>query len=253
LPSALIGHSGFVGANLKEQARFDDAYNSSNIEAIEGRRYDLIVCVGAPGAKWKANRDPEADRAALDRLMGSLSRASADHVVLISTVDVYPVPIGVDEETRIAGGGSPYGRHRLLLEELVRERFAATVVRLPGLFGAGLKKNVIYDLLNDHQLEAIHPDSRFQFYSLARLWKDIELAMDGGLSLVNFATAPTSVRTIAREAFGFEFENSRAPAPVRYDVRTRHAEIFGHRGDYLRDEREVLRELRDFVREARKR
>jgi nucleoside-diphosphate-sugar epimerase len=239
---------------LKAQARFDDAYNSSNIEAIEGRHYDLVVCAGAPGAKWKANRDPEADRAALDRLMRSLSRVSADHVVLISTVDVYPLPIEVDEETPIvAGECSPYGRHRLLLEHLVRERFAATVVRLPGLFGAGLKKNVIFDFLNDNQLDAIHPESRFQFYSLARLWEDIELARKAGLVLVNFATAPTSVRSIAREAFGFEFENSRAPAPVRYDMRTRHAEIFGRRGDYLRVEQEVFRELREFVLEARKR
>ncbi len=165
-----------MGGNLLGQARFEDTYNSSNVEAIEGRHYELIVCAGAPGAKWKANQDPEGDLASLDRLMTSLARASADHVVLISTVDVYPAPVGVDEETPIAEAeSSPYGRHRLRLERFVRSRFSSTVVRLPGLFGSGLKKNVIYDFLNQNRLDAIHPESRYQFYPLARLWRDIEL------------------------------------------------------------------------------
>jgi len=249
LRSALIGHTGFVGSNLLKETRFDDTYNSSNVEEIEGRHYRLIVCAGAPGAKWKANRNPERDLESLDRLMKSLGRASADHVVLISTVDVYPVPVDVDEDSLIdEGGGSPYGRHRLLLERFVQDRFSSTVVRLPGLFGAGLKKNVIYDFLNRNNLEALCPESLYQFYPLARLWDDIELVRRSGLPLVNFATEPTSVRTIAAKAFGFEFENSRAPEPVRYDMRTKHARVFGRRRPYLYDAEDVLRRLRDYVR-----
>jgi len=252
LRSALIGHTGFVGGSLLEQTRFDDAYNSSNVEEIEGRHYPLVVCAGAPGAKWKANLDPDRDRESLERLMKSLGRASADHVVLISTVDVYPVPVGVDEDTVIAENeGSPYGRHRLLLERFVQDRFSSTVVRLPGLFGAGLKKNVIYDFLNQNNLEAICPESVFQFYPLSRLWHDVEKVWRSGLPLLNFATEPTSVRTVAAKAFGFEFENSRAPAPVRYDMRTRHAADFGRRGAYLYDAEDVLRHLTEYVRGER--
>jgi hypothetical protein len=238
-----------VGGNLRAQGSFEDTYNSTNVEAIEGRHYRLIVCAGAPGAKWKANRDPDLDRASLERLMRALGRASADHLVLISTVDVYPVPVDVDEDSFIdEDQGSPYGRHRLLLERFVRENFSSTILRLPGLFGAGLKKNVIYDFLNRNQLEAICPESLFQFYPLARLWSDIEIVRGAGLELVNFATEPISVRTVAARAFGLEFENPRAPDPVRYDMRTKHAGVFGRRGPYLAGAEDVLRALTDFVR-----
>ena len=52
--TALIGYSGFVGGNLLRQRSFDACFNSSNIEAIAGRSFDLVVCAGAPAEKWKA-------------------------------------------------------------------------------------------------------------------------------------------------------------------------------------------------------
>ena len=45
----------------------------------------------------------------------------------------------------------------------------ALIVRLPGLFGAGLKKNLIYDFVHDNRLDLIHPDGQFQFYDLERI------------------------------------------------------------------------------------
>lgn len=253
MAKALIGHTGFVGGNLLRQTAFDDSYNSSNIEAIAGRQYDLIVCAGAPGAKWQANQEPERDRASIERLMRALAGASAARFVLVSTVDAYPEPIGVDEDTAIDDSQcSPYGRNRLLLERFVEDRFAATIVRLPGLFGPGLKKNVVYDLLHGHRLEAICPDSVFQFYPLVRLWADIETAREGGVVLVNFATEPTSVRTVAREGFGRDFENPRTLEPARYDMRTKHGRLFGRRGPYILDAPDVLRHLRDYVESGRR-
>src|SRR5207248_3172600 len=76
-------------------------YHSRNINDIRGRRYELIVCAGARAEKWKANQDPETDRGNLQVLCDALQDAHAHKLLLISTVDVYPVPIGVDEETPI--------------------------------------------------------------------------------------------------------------------------------------------------------
>ncbi|MFQ5504898.1 MAG: pyridine nucleotide transhydrogenase, partial [Planctomycetota bacterium] len=87
---ALIGHTGFVGQNLQRQGSFDGLYNSGNIESIADRSYDLLVCAGAPGVKWKANQEPEVDLASIQRLIRSLERVAARKLVLISTVDVYP-------------------------------------------------------------------------------------------------------------------------------------------------------------------
>src|SRR5688572_11586239 len=97
--SALIGHTGFVGGTLHRQFRFDDQYTSSNIASIAGRAYDLVVCAGAPAEKWRANADPEGDRERLAKLSEPLARAKIGELILISTIDVYPTPRGVTEES----------------------------------------------------------------------------------------------------------------------------------------------------------
>ena len=129
--------------------------------------------------------------------------------MVISTVAVYPSPVGrgrghADRPDLPAA----YGRHRLLLERLAADHFPRVLsVRLPGLFGPGLKKNAVYDLLHDNETHKIPADGVYQFYNLDRLWRDVQAALAAGLSVVNFATEPVSVREVAREAFGLEFDN----------------------------------------------
>ena len=55
------------------------------------------------------------------------------------------------------------------------------VVRLPGLFGAGLKKNVVFDLLHDNDVHKIDSRGVFQFYNLDRLWRDVQIAVPRGI------------------------------------------------------------------------
>ena len=246
---ALIGHTGFVGGNLRAQAPFTDFYNSKNIDSIAGRDFELVVCAGAPAAKWIANREPDRDRAALQRLIEPLGQVRARRFVLISTVDVFPRPIEVDESSSIDRAEChAYGRHRLELEDFVQGRFQERLIaRLPGLFGPGLKKNVIYDFLHDNELEKIHQDGSFQFYDLRHLWADLERARTAALELVHFATEPVGVREVSEAAFGFTFENDLPPPAPRYDLRTLHAAAWGRAGPYLYDRRSVLEDLRSFV------
>lgn len=246
---ALIGVTGFVGGNLQRQLGFDDGYHSRDIATIAGKRYDLLVCAGAPAEKWRANQDPEGDQASLDRLIAALHTVEAGRVVLISTVDVYPVPVAVDEDTALAAdAGQPYGRHRLALERTVRARFPeTTVLRLPGLFGPGIKKNVIFDLLHGRPVDALAPESTHQYYDLGRLGRDLETALAAGLPLVNLATEPVTVAAIASAGFGLTLPPQPARAPVHYDMRTRHAAAFGGRGHYLEERAAVLAGIRAFV------
>lgn len=249
MTTALIGHTGFVGGNLARQYAFTDAYHSTNIEQIRGKRYQLLVVSGAPAAKWIANREPEQDLANLERLMDNLATVEADTVVLMSTVDVYPHPRDVNEQTPIDPTQQhPYGRHRLLLERFVQDRFADTLVlRLPALFGQGLKKNAIYDLLHDNETHKIHCDAEFQFYHLDRLWSDIERMRQAKLALVNVATEPIALSEIARVAFGIDFANRPAGEPARYDFRTIHDRELGGARGYLYDRVQILAELKAFV------
>lgn len=253
MTSALIGHTGFVGGNFAAQRRFDALYNSKNVEEIAGGKFDLVVCAAAPGVKWLANREPERDRAAIERLMRALQDVRARRFVLLSTVDVFPAAVGVDESSNAdLPGASPYGRHRRELERFVEARFGgALVVRLPGVFGPGLKKNVIYDFLHEKDLERVPADGVFQFYDLTLVARDVDACLAAGVPLVHFATEPVSVAEVARHAFGREFTNTLGVPAPRYDMRTLHARLFGREGSYIATKKETLERIAAFVRGAR--
>ena len=252
MSDALIGYSGFVGGALLRSRTFDACYRSTNIDQIRGRSFDTIVCCGAPAEKWRANRDPEEDRARLATLTDALAEVSARHFVLISTVDVYPVPRNVDEHTAIDPAASqPYGRHRYELEEFCRAHFDATVVRLPGLYGRGLKKNVIFDLLNDRPVDAVPGNARFQFYDIDRVWKDAQIVQAAGVATANVTAEPVEMSAVAREVFGREMPTAHSDTAPDYDVRSAYAEIDGGRNGYWFDAATVMAGLRKFVAEER--
>jgi hypothetical protein len=254
--SALIGHTGLVGGNLARQFHFDDCYNSANIGEIVGRRYELLVCSGVRGTKWLANRDPDRDIADITSLLERLERVHAENVVLISTVDVYGVPVGVDEESPIDQSTQTfYGRHRYHVEQFVRERFPRVlVVRLPALFGFGLRKNALYDLMCNHEVDKIHPAAVYQFYWLEHVWADISRAAAANLTLANFATAPIGIQEVATQLFGLDLTSvSRAPhgpAPL-YDFRTKYDYVFGGTKGYLKQRDTVMQEIGSFVQSYR--
>lgn len=246
--NALIGYTGFVGGNLLAQSAFEARYNSSNIEEIAGRSFDLIVCAGAPAEKWKANADPARDLANIERLADAISAASARRVVLLSTVDVFGSPIGVDEDSPVRTEGlHAYGGNRRQLEQRIAERFDTTILRLPGLYGPGLKKNVIFDFLHDNDVRKIDSRGVFQFYDTTRLWQDIQTAIAHRLSLVHLPTEPVSVADVVSAAFGVEFDNRLAGNAARYDMRTRHSALFGGKDGYLESASQALRGIAAFV------
>jgi nucleoside-diphosphate-sugar epimerase len=247
---ALIGHTGFVGGNLLRQHDFGACYNTSNIETISGRRFDTLVFSGAQAKKWWANQNPDADRQGIQRALNAMHGVSARRVVLISTVDVVPQVAGADEAFDCASQTNhAYGANRLALETELRARYdTLTIVRLPALFGPGLRKNIIYDLLHDNMVDQIDPAARFQFYDLTGLWGDIERVEAAGLSLIHFATEPVLTGDIVARFFpGAPVGTPPASGSPAYDLRTRHAAVFGRLGGYIQDREDVLRRLGAFI------
>ncbi|NKB48218.1 MAG: pyridine nucleotide transhydrogenase [Alphaproteobacteria bacterium] len=246
---ALIGSTGFVGTTLLRQHSFHHLFRSTNIADIRGRGLDQLVCAGAPAQKWIANRDPDADEANISRLIDHLDTIHCQHFTLISTVDVFADPTGADEATMPDEIGlHPYGRNRLALEQFVAKKFPqALIVRLPGLVGAGLRKNVIFDFLNDNNLADIDSRGVFQFYPMANLWSDIAIARSADLSLIHLTAAPLSVAEVARDGFGREFHQEVVDAPARYDFRTRHAALYSSAGFYQYTKAQTLDVIRDYA------
>lgn len=146
---SLVGYTGFVGSNLYAFGKFDQIYNSKNIQEAYGTKPDLLVYSGLPAEKYLANLDPKADWNRILQAERNIRKIEAKRVVLISTVDVFQVPVVVDEDTEVNTEGlHAYGRNRYALEEWVRGNcMDAAVIRLPGLYGKNLKKNFLYDYI----------------------------------------------------------------------------------------------------------
>ncbi|WP_341348645.1 NAD-dependent epimerase/dehydratase family protein [Paenibacillus sp. FSL H3-0469] len=248
--SCLVGYTGFVGQTLLTQTDFDDLYNSSNIETIQNKEYRVVVCAAAPAVKWKANKAPQEDIDNINKLISSLRNVKAEKFILISTVDVYMNPVNVDEDSIIEPDKTePYGRHRFYLEQFVVDNFDNhLIIRLPGLFGKGLKKNFIFDLIHTNTLDLTHYQSEFQFYNMDRLWNDIQIALNNSLSLVNFATEPVSASEIAGSA-GVSFVNETEKKPVYYNMLSKHASLFTSEPNqgYLASKEIVLSEISEFI------
>jgi dTDP-4-dehydrorhamnose reductase len=249
MKSALIGYSGFVGGTLLKQARFERLYRSTNIAEIREQEFDVVVCAGAPAQKWVANRHPEEDRQKIEALIGHLQTFKCKTFILISTVDVFRVPVGVNESTSVEEDGvNPYGLHRRVLEKFVENHFSHyLIVRLPGLVGHGLRKNVIFDFLNNNNLHTIESRSFFQFYPMVNLWSDIQIALQSNLQLVHLTAAPISVADMSLKGFGMSFTNELTGEPARYDMQTRYADLFGAQGQYQYSLRETIQAIRAYA------
>lgn len=249
MDKALIGFSGFVGSTLLKQTHFSALYRSTNIHEIENREFDVVVCAGTPAQKWIANREPVDDRNKIESLINHIRTVKCKKFILISTVDVFKEPIGVDESTPVDESGlHAYGLHRRLLEKFVEQHFPSyLIVRLPGLVGPGLRKNVIFDFLNNNNLHAIESRGVFQFYPMVNLWYDIQMALEAGLSLVHLTGEPISVSDVSLQGFGRAFAQTLANSPSCYDMQTRHAQIFGSLGRYQYSARETILAIRAYT------
>lgn len=249
MAEALIGCTGFVGATLLKQHPFDFLYRSTDIDDIACREFDLVVCAGMPARKWIANREPEADYGKLEQLTKNIKTIKCGTFVLISTVDVFRNPVGVTEKTSVEQHGlHPYGLHRHLLEKVVEDQFPRhLIVRLPGLVGPGLRKNVIFDFLNNNNLHVIDSRGIFQFYPIVNLWYDMQKALAAGLKLVHLTAEPISVGEVSSEGFGRVFDQRLPEAPVTYDLRSVHAERFGGAGHYQYSKRETVQAIRAYA------
>lgn len=310
MQSALIGHTGFVGSNLLSSRSFDGQFNSANISDIAGRKFDEVICAGAPSVMWAANADPETDARNLEKLVDALRKADIGRMILVSTIGVFDdVSAQYIESNARFEQQHAYGRNRRQLEVDLASTFDAMhIVRLPALFGPGLKKNFIFDILNpqpsfikpekfdalvgafsdtesaalqqayayDASLEMwaykraeymnsdiaksliaafarenflstqfTNSESRFQYYNLANLSRDIVTAVQKDIEVLNICSAPVQASAVHRFLTGTEFANT-APPRVDEDVRSDHGAAFGSDSDYLYGKSAILDDLKRF-------
>ena len=302
MATALVGYTGFVGSNIYAAGKIDAAYNSKNIAEAYGTNPDLLIYAGLRAEKYLANNAPEKDMELIYQAEENITKINPQKLVLISTIDVFKVPKGVDENSPIDTENlHPYGYNRYQLELWVRENYPdALIIRLPGLFGKNIKKNFIYDFINVipfmlkeakfEELSAKDPelknyyqlqdngfykvnvsdgereglkerfrnlgfsalnftDSRsvYQFYNLARLWDDIQTALDAGIKLWHPATEPVSAGEVYEYLTGKKFVNELGGVPADYDYKTIYADDFGGMNGYILSREDIFESISKFI------
>ena len=248
--SAIVGYSGFVGSNLLQFYKFDYFYNSSNFHEAKNKEFDTIFFCGVPAVKWHANKNPEEDSKILKEIKNVLETIKAKKIILISTIDVYQCIDSKQNEDYICDfmNNHTYGRNRYLFENFIKEQFDNYyIIRLPALFGKGLKKNVIYDLIHNNQVENIEKNTKFQWYNLDWLKNDIDLAIDNNIRICNLFTEPLETLDILR-LFDYPLDIYKTQSKMTYDLQTKYSDILNSNiSGYIRDKNSVLDSIKEYV------
>lgn len=301
--SLLVGSTGFVGGALLRSHAFDMAVHSTDRERAYGAAPELCVYAGVPSAMYFANEDPAEDLRVMERAIDTIRQIRPQKLVLISTIMVYADSRGRDEDDIPSHEGlRAYGSNRLRLEEWVREEFPdALIVRLPALYGPGLKKNFLYDLhsivpaaltgeryaeqavlnrlvavsyekqgafyklKNNADVRALREyfkasafnalsftdsRSRFQYYDVRHLWRDIELALRADLTTLNISPAPVSASEVYEAVIGRGgWNNFLKKEPLKCDMRSKYADMFGGADGHFCTTADELKGIVAFMRE----
>jgi nucleoside-diphosphate-sugar epimerase len=195
--NCLFGYTGFVGSNMLKQSNlfFDSLINSKNTENFQGEFENIYFC-GARAEKWKANQNPKEDLEHINFLIKIIKNIKCKNFYLISTIDVYDKNFLNQDEDGEYYTDDPYGKHRKKLENFCFDNYNTSIIRLPALFGDNLKKNFLYDLIHNNNLENFNYNNLYQWYNLNNIFFDIENIKNKKIKLINLFSEPISIEEI---------------------------------------------------------
>lgn len=188
----ILGHTGLVGSYIYDAFPEAETFNTQNSSNLIGKEFELLFISAMPAQKWKANSNPQEDSLHRLRLEDLLGKVQAKKVILISTVDVFSEPSEkVESSEPDLSNPQAYGRNRALFEQYVMNAFQDVwTIRLPGLVGERLKKNVLFDIKHHLDVSMVPSNSQFQFYPLHRLAIDLKKALTYPAGIFHFAVEP---------------------------------------------------------------
>jgi nucleoside-diphosphate-sugar epimerase len=168
----IIGGRGFVGSGLVRLCQARSLQHAvveyDNYREFVGSRCDVLINANGNSKKFLAKEDPLEEFALTVRsVRASLVDFRADYYVHLSTCDVYPdcsSPATTPESlVPDVARQSAYGFHKYLAEQCVQHAAPRwLIVRLGGMVGPGMRKNPVFDILNDQPLW-LDPASELQF------------------------------------------------------------------------------------------
>ncbi|OUX36067.1 MAG: hypothetical protein CBE33_06710 [Candidatus Pelagibacter sp. TMED273] len=233
--AAIIGYTGLIGANLLNQykKKFNkiDLFNSKNINKVGKKKYDVVFCAALPATKWLVNKAPLKDKRNTQKLIRNIRKIKTKKFLLISTIDV--------------NYKHPYGYNRKILEKFVIKNFKNSyILRLPGVFGNGLKKNIIYDLLNKNEIDKIYLNDKFQWYDLAYLCKDIsKIFKNDQLGVNELYSLPIKNKDILNLFKNIQIKKKRFK-PINYSIKPKNG--------FYKNKKFILNRIKKFIKSYEK-
>jgi len=139
----VVGYTGFVGRAvyqyLKEVGYDVEGFNSHSpyIDAV----CDVVVNCAGNSRKFTSENNNEFTQSIEDGVLERLKQIESKRIIHISTVDVH------NSES------SMYGQQKIFVESRIRRMYPSfSILRLSALVGEGLKKNVVFDIVNEKPL-----------------------------------------------------------------------------------------------------
>lgn len=244
----LIGDTGLVGSTILKTNKFDYTYNSRNITNFSNHDGDELFLCCLPATKWIVNQNLKQDLDNIFSIIKILSNYFYKSIILISTIDVYcDSPLGVNENYKPNIGKLNYGNNRYLFELLVQEYLKTDnlkIFRLPALFNNLIKKNILYDLLNNNNIKSINLNSSYQWYNLDNLYKDIQLysAKYPSNNIFNLFTEPVPTKEIV-ELFPYKKKEYSFGSKLEYDYRT----TYGCYNEYISNKNLIIEQIKSLI------
>jgi hypothetical protein len=245
----LIGNTGLVGQTIKQFETFDYEFNSKNLHTFGDLAKDgnelFLTCL--PATKWMVNKNLTADVQNINNIISVISKFHYSKITLISTIDVYnDSPLSSNEDYNPNISKLSYGNNRYLFELMVREMVKCDdlkIFRLPALFNSLIKKNVIYDLIHNNNVDQINQNSYYQWYNLDNLYNDINSfsTQYPNESSFNLFTEPIYTSDIV-ELFPEYIDKVQNGSKVTYNYHTKF-------GGYISNKNKVLNEIKQFINE----
>jgi len=192
----IIGQSGFVGNTIYNYFitnNYEVKYINSKTKQLSNTHFDVIVnCAGNP-KKYLAESNPEIDiHKNISPFLRILKlKLKTKHFIHISSIDACN-----PQE-------SNYAKSKIVTENCAKLYFPkTTVLRLGGLIGPYLSKNVVYDIVNNKNLFVTF-NSTYNYISTQEVAKIVEqiITLNIWNKTINIAASkPIKVNKIIEEA-----------------------------------------------------
>ena len=217
----VVGASGFIGGNLMRMLPSCVAVRPMHSLGVEISALSTLLIAAPSSLKYSIEINPLKD---LDNIL-ALSRSlevfsQVDRVILFSTIDVYRDISSSDEDSETLQTVS-YGGNRALLEERLRSIFPDLIIlRVCGIYGHGMKKNLVFDIKNRRELEVAKysQESKYQFVHIEDVIRILSSDTEELPGVINLASEPLAVSELLSRSQMV----ARSEDKITYNIRSKY-------------------------------